>query len=61
MLPSYDWGVERMETMLVSYKALALLFLGRSGLVFFWSPWGLEELSAACFGGVSLVAARNTP
>ena len=24
MLPSYDWGVERMETMLVSYKALAL-------------------------------------
>ena len=53
--------MERMEAILVSYKALALLFWAESGLVFYWSPWGLEELSAACFGGVSLVAARNTP
>ena len=47
--------------MLVSYKALALLFWPQSGLVLFWSPWGLEELSAACVGGVALVATPYAP
>ena len=51
-----------MEAMLVSYKALASPFLlaGEWPGVFL-EPLGLEELSAACVGGVSLVAARNTP
>ena len=43
MLPSYDWGVERMETMLVSYKALALLFWAGVAWCFIGAPGDLKS------------------